>query len=80
MPDRIDQAWQRAGRSSGVLGCPRTDELPTHDKVGTYQAFEGGVIVWHPQLGAFGLHGAIYQRYVALGGDAASATRRPIRA
>jgi len=67
--DRINRAWVRVGRSSGPLGFPRGDELPTHDKVGEYQSFEGGVIVWHPQLGAFEVHGAIYQRYLALGGS-----------
>ena len=67
--DRMNRAWLRVGRSSGPLGFPRSDELPAHDRVGTYQSFEGGVIVWHPQLGAFEVHGAIYQRYVALGGS-----------
>lgn len=55
---------------SGLLGELTSNELPTHDEVGRYQSFAGGIIVWHPDTGAFELHGDILTRYRELGGPA----------
>lgn len=52
----------------GGLGNPVSDLGPGADG-GFGQAFEGGTIHWHPQTGAHEVHGAIHERFLALGGD-----------
>ncbi|MBA2388674.1 MAG: hypothetical protein H0V67_00310 [Geodermatophilaceae bacterium] len=43
----------------GLLGEPTSNEMATHDGVGRWQTFDGGQIVWHPDTGAFEVHGDI---------------------
>lgn len=66
----IRQAWGSGGAERNVVGCPTSDELVTHDGVGRFQTFERGMYVWHPDTGAHEVHGAILDRYGALGGSA----------
>lgn len=65
---RINAAYVRVDRATGPLGFPTTDEQPTHDGVGRFQMFQGGLVAWHPTIGAFAVQGAINARYLALGG------------
>ena len=62
--------WAALGWERSVLGYPTSGELVTHDGVGRFQTFEGGILVWHPNTGAFEVHGTILQRYLQLGGTA----------
>jgi uncharacterized protein with LGFP repeats len=64
----VNDAYARINRMNGPLGFPTTDDMPTHDGVGRFQMFQGGVVVWHPRIGAFEVHGAISARYLAAGG------------
>ena len=63
----IREKWQ-ALKARGVwLGYPTTDESPTRDNVGRFNRFQGGVIHWHPEIGAFEVHGDIRVKYEQLG-------------
>ncbi|MGA9016390.1 MAG: hypothetical protein WB509_28175 [Acetobacteraceae bacterium] len=63
----IAQKWQALGGAGG-FGAPEDIERPTFDGVGRTQPFAGGkFIVWHPELGAFELHGLIAVKWLALG-------------
>lgn len=60
--------------SIAALGYPTTDETPTGDGRGVYNAFQRGVIYYLPELasdfessgGAREIHGEIYQKWKAL--------------
>lgn len=65
----IRARWAELGWERGALGYPTSDELVTHDGVGRFQTFEGGMIVWHPKTGAFEVRGDILTRYTQLGGS-----------
>jgi len=62
----IRGAWQRLRWETGPMGYPVTDELRTPDGVGRYNHFTGGSIYWYPTLGAFGVWGAIRQKWAQL--------------
>ena len=57
--------WERS-----ILSHPTDGERPTPDGIGRRQTFEGGVIVWHPDLGVSEVRGAILRRYEELGATA----------
>ncbi|WTW98765.1 PQQ-dependent sugar dehydrogenase [Streptomycetaceae bacterium NBC_01309] len=57
------------GWDGGILGFPTTDETPTADGRGRYNAFEGGVVYWSPATGANEVHGLIQTRWVARGAE-----------
>jgi uncharacterized protein with LGFP repeats len=65
---RMNSAFARVGWANGTLGLPTSDERVTHDGVGRFQTFQRGLVVWHPTIGAFEVHGAISAQYLALGG------------
>ena len=65
--DAIEAKWLSLGGSAGFLGAPQTDRLPTPDGVGQFRHFKGGSIYWSPQTGAFEVHGAIRDKWAALG-------------
>ncbi|MGK2318088.1 alpha/beta hydrolase-fold protein [Gordonia rhizosphera NBRC 16068] len=48
----IGGAYVEAGGSGGKLGLPTTDELPTADGKGRFNAFQRGKIVWTAKDGA----------------------------
>jgi len=49
------------------LGAPTSDEFRTPNKNGAGQHFEGGSIYWSPATGAHEVHGAIKDKWAALG-------------
>ena len=60
------------GGPSGVLGFPTSDETGTPDGVARYNTFDGtggSALYWTPQSGAFEMQGAIYAKWVAMGGE-----------
>ncbi|SDF27635.1 YD repeat-containing protein [Blastococcus aurantiacus] len=57
-----DHRWE-----AGFLGFPRTNELPTPDRIGRFNHFEGGSVYWSPRTGAHEVHGLIRDRWAALG-------------
>jgi hypothetical protein len=63
----IDQKYRALGGCGSVLGAPLTDERRTPDGAGRYNVFEKGSMYWHPNTGAFEVHGAIRDRWAAIG-------------
>ena len=63
----IRDKWASLGWERGVLSYPVIDELPTPDGVGRFNHFQGGSIYWRPEIGAYEVHGAIRERWAALG-------------
>jgi hypothetical protein len=63
----IREKWASLSWERGFLGYPTTDETATPDGVGRFNHFQGGSIYWTPQTGAHEVHGAIRQRWAALG-------------
>lgn len=49
------------------IGAPLSDEFKTPNKAGAGQHFEGGSIYWSPNTGAHEVHGAIKDKWAALG-------------
>ncbi len=45
--------WKNSGWENSFLGFPKTDEKATPDGYGRFNAFEGGMIYFHPHLGTF---------------------------
>jgi GH25 family lysozyme M1 (1,4-beta-N-acetylmuramidase) len=63
----IGDEWTALGWETSVLGYPTTDELPAPDGVGRFNHFERGSIYWTPATGAHEVHGAIRDKWTALG-------------
>ncbi|MDQ6648609.1 MAG: twin-arginine translocation signal domain-containing protein [Actinomycetota bacterium] len=59
--------WAGLGYEHSVLGYPVTDESPAIDRVGRYNHFQAGSIFWSPGTGAHEAHGAIRERWAAMG-------------
>jgi len=59
--------WAALGWERSFLGYPLTDETPTPDSIGRYNHFQGGSIYWTPPTGAHEVHGAIRDKWAALG-------------
>lgn len=53
----IYDRWQALGGVDSDLGLPISSEAVAKDGVGRYSVFEGGVIYWHPQFGAWEVKG-----------------------
>jgi hypothetical protein len=68
----IRAKWAALGWERSFLGYPRTDETVGKDPraEGRFNHFQGGSIYWHPQAGAFEVHGAIRAKYLELGAEA----------
>lgn len=68
----IRAKWAALGWERSALGYPRTDELTGDDpkREGRYNHFQHGSIYWHPQTGAYEVHGAILVKYRELGAEA----------
>jgi uncharacterized protein with LGFP repeats len=60
----INDAYARVNRMNGPLGFPTAEDTPSHDRVGRFQLFQNGVVVWHPSIGAFEVHGTISRKYL----------------
>jgi uncharacterized protein with LGFP repeats len=66
----IDKRYQAFGGCGGFLGPALTDETRTPDGAGRYNVFRNGSIYWSPTSGAFEVHGAIRDKWAALGWEA----------
>ncbi len=62
----IYNKWAKLGYEKSVVGLPTMDENATPDKKGRYSSFEKGVIIWHPDLGAFEMHGEIVKKWIRI--------------
>jgi hypothetical protein len=62
----IRRRWTDLGEGS-LLGYPTTDEMTTPDGIGLYNHFQNGSIYWTPDTGAYEVHGAIRDKWAALG-------------
>jgi len=66
----IYAGWASLGYERGPLGYPTSDETPTPDGVGRFNAFAGtggSGIYWTPNTGAHAVQGAIYAQWASLG-------------
>ncbi|PHN07047.1 LGFP repeat-containing protein [Flavilitoribacter nigricans] len=63
----ILQKYNQLGACKGFLGRPNTAEMTTPDRKGRYNHFQGGSIYWTPQTGAHEVHGAIRDKWSAMG-------------
>lgn len=63
----ILKKWRSMGTERSILGYPLSDEVILQDLTGRVSHFQGGSIYWHPAIGACEVHGAIRERWFALG-------------
>jgi uncharacterized protein with LGFP repeats len=63
----IRDKWLSAGGPAGALKLPMSNETPTFDGVGRFQSFQGGIVSWHPDLGAHIVWGLIGERWLQIG-------------
>lgn len=64
----IRDHWAALGWERGVLGYPISDETGDPDGIGRHNFFANhGSIYWTPSTGAWSVHGAIQDRWAALG-------------
>ncbi|MBE7464253.1 MAG: DUF1232 domain-containing protein [Planctomycetes bacterium] len=68
----ITAKWEALGGKQGFLGDALQDEAACPDGVGRYRQFQHGHIYWHPETGAHEVHGAIRDKYGALGWEKSS--------
>jgi hypothetical protein len=64
----INAKYAEMGGAEGVLGTPVSAIAATAGTEGYAREFRLGVICWHPQVGAHGLHGPVCARWDELGG------------
>jgi len=69
---QIDNKYNQLGGSNSFLGQPTVEECVCPDGVGHYRHYQGGSIYWHPQIGAFEVHGAILEKWSSLGWERSS--------
>ncbi len=63
----ISDKYRQLGGARGFLGSPLGRETAAPNG-GRQQEFQNGSIYWHPQTGAWEIHGMIRDRWLALGG------------
>uniref|UniRef100_UPI00403C0465 LGFP repeat-containing protein n=1 Tax=Streptomyces hayashii TaxID=2839966 RepID=UPI00403C0465 len=63
----IRDKWAAMGWENSALGFPTTDETRTPNKPGAFNHFQGGSIYWSPTTGAHEIHGAIRDKWAAMG-------------
>lgn len=66
----IRAKWAALGWEAGILGYPTGDETAAASGGGRYNTFQRALLYWSPGTGAHEVHGAIAQRWTALGRDA----------
>jgi uncharacterized protein with LGFP repeats len=59
--------WRSIG-AERFLGYPVTDEQPAAN-LGRFSAFAGGLIYWHPNVGAHAIYGEIGKKWLQLGAE-----------
>ena len=64
---QIRDKYNAVGGTKSFLGMPTTHETPTPHVHGAYSHFQGGSIYWSPTTGAQIIHGAIRNRWAAMG-------------
>ena len=68
----IHDKFVSLGGCASILGGPTTGEVGTPDGVGRYTVFQKGSIYWTARLGAFEVHGAIRDKWAAVGWETGS--------
>jgi hypothetical protein len=68
---KISDKYSQLGGAGGFLGPAITPEIGAA-RGGLKQEFQNGTIYWHPQMGAFEVHGAIRACWLALGGESSA--------
>lgn len=63
----IRTKWEEMRLAPANLGYPVDHEVPTFDGVGRLQAFQRGMICWHPETGAHLVWGLIGERWLQIG-------------
>jgi uncharacterized protein with LGFP repeats len=63
----IWQEYGAQGWENSALRFPTTDELPTPNRFGRYNHFQGGSIYWSPATGAHAVAGVIREAWAAEG-------------
>ena len=63
----IREKWAAMGWERSLLGYPLTDESTAPDGTGRYNQFQNGSIYWTPDTGAHEIHGAIREKWAAMG-------------
>ncbi len=63
----IYDKWKALGRENSLLNFPISDTLDASWDRGRYSRFDTGAIFYRPGKGAWEVHGAIYDKWVALG-------------
>ena len=63
----IETKYAQLGGASGILGPPSSEEETTPDGIGRFRHYRDSSIYWSPQTGAHEIHGAIRERWAALG-------------
>ncbi|HET8642225.1 MAG TPA: polysaccharide deacetylase family protein [Pseudonocardiaceae bacterium] len=63
----ILERYVALGTVNSLLGFPITDETTTPDQVGRFNHFQGGSIYWSPASSSHEVHGAIRDKWAALG-------------
>ncbi|WP_284581614.1 FG-GAP-like repeat-containing protein [Streptomyces sp. 2P-4] len=70
----IRAKWLALGAEKGILGYPTSDESPTFDggRFNTFSSPTGGKggIFYSKDTGSFEVHGAVFAKYMSLGGPA----------
>src|SRR2546423_589536 len=68
----IDDKYAQLRGEHGFLGQPEHEERACPDGVGRYRQFRLGSIHWHRDAGAHETHGAIRDRWAAMGYERSS--------
>jgi hypothetical protein len=63
----IHAKWAEISMAPNNLGDPVDNEVPTFDGIGRIQAFQRGMICWHPETGAHVVWGLIGERWLQIG-------------
>ncbi len=63
----IRSRWAALGWEQSPIGYPITDQLRTPDGIGRFNRFQRGMIYWTPATGAHEVHGAILDKWTAMG-------------
>lgn len=68
----IQEKYASLEGSNGFLGAPTTPERASSDGVGRYRHYANGSIYWHPDIGAFEIHGSIRAKWSQIGSERSS--------
>lgn len=68
----IDDKYAQLGGNGNFLGNAATDEQVCPDNIGHYRHYSGGSIYWHPDIGAFEVHGSIRKKWEKFGWEKSS--------